>query len=139
MDTSPDATQDEYPIQNEDNTSLIAIIIEIIFGMGGALGMGWLYVGNFGRAALIFTGYIIFCIIEAVLGFITLGMAAFCFAPLNVLAIAFSSVKLREYIRHTGAIGSMLYVVIAFVLFLAFAVIAVAVVIFFLLGGVKTS
>jgi hypothetical protein len=138
MDTSPDAAQDDYPIQDEENTSLIAIIIEIIFGLGGALGMGWLYVGNFGRAALIFTGYIVFCIIEAILGFVTIGMAAFCFAPLNMLAIAFSSIKLREYIRWTGATGSMLYVVIAFVLFLTFAVIAVAVVIFFLIGGINT-
>jgi len=139
MDTSPNAAQDDYPIQDEENTSLIAIIIEIIFGMGGALGMGWLYVGNFGRAALFFIGYIVFCIVEAVLGFVTLGMAAFCFAPLNILAIAFSSIKLREYVRYTGVTGSMLYVVIAFILFLAFAVIAVAVVIFFLMGGINTS
>jgi hypothetical protein len=136
---SSETAQAKYPIPDEENTALIAIIIEIIFGLGGALGMGWLYVGSYGRAALIFTSYIIFCIIEAVLAFVTIGLAAFCFAPLNMFAIAFSSIKLRENIRQTGATGSMLYVVVAFILFLAFAVIVVALVIFFLVGGIDAS
>jgi hypothetical protein len=127
---------EEELIQETENTAIIAIIIEIIFGLGGALGMGWLYVGNFGMAALIFTGYLVFCIVEAILGLITLGFAAFCLAPLNFLFIAFSSIKLRDRIRQTGATGSFLYVIIAFILFVALVVVIVAVLIFFLAGEI---
>ena len=126
---------EEFLIQETENTAIIAMIIEAIFGLGGALGMGWLYVGNFGRAALIFAGYLILCTLEAVLGFITIGMAAFCFAPLNILAIAFSSIKLRNHVRDTGATGSMLYVLIAFILFITFSVIVVAALIILLSGN----
>ena len=129
--------EEEILIQENENTAIIAMIIEIIFGFGGALGMGWLYVGNFGRAALIFTGYLVFCVIEAIIGVITIGMAAFCFAPLNILIIAFSSVKLRDRIRQTGATGSFLYMLIAFILFIALVIILIAVIIFFVSGWLE--
>jgi len=103
----------ESPFDENDTTEIIAIIIEIIFGLVGALGMGWLYVSSFGMAVLIFIGYLIFCIFETYLIVSAWGLAGFCLAPLNILAIAFSSYKLRDWIRETGASGNFLYIMIA--------------------------
>jgi hypothetical protein len=125
----------EFPSEDTENTGLIATIIEAVFGLAGALGMGWLYVGEFGKAALIFTGYLIFCLLEAFLTVVTIGMAGICLAPLNVLAIAISSIKLREMVRETGATGSFLYVLIAFILVVGLVFLLVAGIFFFVVGG----
>jgi hypothetical protein len=103
----------ESPFDENNTTEIIAIIIEILFGLVGALGMGWLYVGSFGVAALIFISYLIFCVFETYLIVVPWGLVGFCLAPLNLLAIAFSSYKLRDRIRQTGASGNFLYVLIA--------------------------
>ncbi len=103
----------ESPLDEKDVTEIIAMIIEILFGLVGALGMGWLYISNFGVAALIFFGYLVFCIFETYLIVAVWGLTGFCLAPLNLLAIAFSSFKLRDRIRETGAAGNFIYILVA--------------------------
>ena len=126
--------EDEYPLQDRENTAVISMIIEIIFGLTGALGMGWLYVGDFGKAALISSAYLVFCLFEAFFIVVSIGIAAFCFAPVNILVIAVSSIKLREHVRNTGATGNFLYLIIAFIFVIALVVVVVAASILILTG-----
>jgi hypothetical protein len=106
----------ESPFDEKDITEIIAIIIEVLFGLVGALGMGWLYISSFAVAAAIFIGYLILCVFETYLIVEAWGLVGFCLAPLNLLAIAFSSFKLRARIREVGASGNFLYILIACVL-----------------------
>lgn len=115
----------------KDITEIIAIIIEVLFGLVGALGMGWLYISSFGVAALIFFGYLLFCIFETYLILEVWGLAGFCLTPLNLLAIAFSSFKLRDRIRETGANGNFIYILVACALVVGLVFMVLAGYIFF--------
>jgi hypothetical protein len=56
---------------------------------------------------------LIFCIFETYLIVEVWGLAGFCLAPLNLLAIAFSSYKLRDRILETDANGNFVYILVA--------------------------
>jgi hypothetical protein len=96
-----------------DSTDTIAMVIEIVFGVFGLMGMGWLYVGNFLYAALIFIGFVILLTIEVVLITLTAGFCACVAFPLNLVIVIVSGLRVRDYVQRTGAKGSVLYVVIA--------------------------
>ncbi len=109
-----------------DSTDSIAMILEIIFGLFGGLGMGWLYVGSYGTAALMFFGYLVLFSIEAFFVVITGGLLACITLPVNIAIAIISGIRVRDHVRTSGAQGACLNVVIAFALFL---------VVLFVLGG----
>ena len=129
--TPPTAQPQPTP---SDSTDVIALVIEIIFGFFGLLGMGWLYAGNFVNAILIFVGYWILVGGEVFLTTITGGICGCLVIPLNIVLVIVSGIKVRDYVRRTGAKGSVMYVIIATVLALLLmcGVVAIAV---FALGG----
>lgn len=100
----------------QDSTDMIALVIEIIFGFFGLLGMGWLYAGNFVNAIVIFIGYWILVGIEVFVTTLTAGICGCLVIPLNLVLIIVSGIKVRDYVRQTGAKGSVMYVIIATVL-----------------------
>lgn len=98
-----------------DSSDTIAMIIEIVFGLFGILGMGWLYAGNIGMAVGAFIGYIIVVFIElAVIG-LSLGLAMCITIPINLVIVILSAIRVRDYVRNSGAHGSILYLVLGFV------------------------
>ena len=99
-----------------DSSDTIAMILEIIFGLFGILGIGWLYAGKMSRAAAVFFGYFVVVFIELAVIAATLGVA-YCFiAPLNLVIAIISGIKVRDYIRQTGAHGSIVHVILGIVL-----------------------
>ncbi|HSM58461.1 MAG TPA: hypothetical protein VK879_20065 [Candidatus Sulfomarinibacteraceae bacterium] len=99
--------------QKSDSTDSIAMIIEIIFGIFGVLGMGWLYAGNIAVGVAAFLGFLILIGLEFVGLFVTFGIAACLIIPVNIAIAAISGIKVRDYVRNTGAQGNVLYVIIA--------------------------
>lgn len=95
-----------------DSSDVIAMVVEIIFGLFGILGMGWLYAGNIPFAIGAFIGFAILFFIEAAIITATLGIAACIIAPFNIVIVVVSGIKVRDYVRNTGATGSVLYLVI---------------------------
>jgi len=89
------------------------MIIEIVFGIFGLMGMGWLYVGNFLYAILIFAGFFILLLIEVGVITLTFGICACLFLPLNIVIAVVSGLRVRDHVRQTNAKGSVLYVIIA--------------------------
>jgi len=106
--------QRRTPVQ-ADSTDIITMIIEIVFGLFGILGMGWLYVGNFPVAVGAFIGFAIVVFIETAVAGLTLGIALCFIIPLNLAIAIISGIRARDYVRQTGATGSVLYVVGGFV------------------------
>lgn len=99
-----------------DSSDTIAMVLEIIFGIFGMLGMGWLYAGNILVAVAAFVGFIIVAFIELAIATATLGLAGCFIIPFNLAVAVVSGLKARDYVRNTGAHGSMLYVILGIVI-----------------------
>lgn len=104
----------EYrPTPENDGTGLIAAVLEIVFGLFGFLGLGWLYVGNYGTSLAAFIGYWILLGGELVVVGATGGLLACVTIPLNLVLVAASGIKAREYALRSGARGSIGHVILA--------------------------
>lgn len=104
-----------------DSTDTIAMILEVVFGLFGSfglglLGMGWLYVGHYLNFAAIAIGYLILLVIETVLIFSTFGCVWCVAIPLNISLTLISGVKVRDYVRRTGAKGHPINVLVVVLL-----------------------
>jgi TM2 domain-containing membrane protein YozV len=108
----PPPQQPYYP-QPPDNTDTVAMILEIVFGLFGIMGMGWLYAGNILTAVLIFIGFMILILVEAALIAISGGLCGCVAAPVNIAIAIFSAIRVRDYVRRNRSKGSVIYVIIA--------------------------
>jgi hypothetical protein len=91
------------------------MIVEILFGLFGVLGIGWLYAGNVGTGVVALIGYLLLIFIEGVGITLTGGLAACIVVPVNLAIIIISGFKARDYVRNTGASGNVAYVVVALI------------------------
>ena len=99
-----------------DSSDTIAMVIEIIFGIFGILGMGWLYAGNIGISLLVFIGFAVVVFVEALVATATLGIAACIIVPLNIAVAVISGLRARDYVRNSGAKGSIVYLIIGIII-----------------------
>jgi hypothetical protein len=99
-----------------DSSDAIAMMLEIIFGFFGIMGMGWLYAGNILVAVIVFVGFLIVAFIEIAIAAATLGIAACLIVPFNLAVAVISGLRARDYVRNTGAHGSVVYVILGIIL-----------------------
>ena len=87
-----------YPAEKKDRG--VALILEILPGLFGFLGIGWIYTGNLtvGISALI--GFWVLIAIEVFIVIITVGFGACCVLPLNIIILAASALMLNNYIQQ---------------------------------------
>lgn len=76
-----------------------ALILEILLGLFGFLGFGWIYVGETQRGILTLIGYIVFAIISAIAITVTAGLGCFICVPLLWGGIAYSAYQLNLYTK----------------------------------------
>jgi pSer/pThr/pTyr-binding forkhead associated (FHA) protein len=122
-----------------DSTDTITQFIETIFGIFGLVGVGWLYVGNFKRGFATLIGFMVLLMIEIPIIIFSAGLCGCIIWPLNISAVVISGLQARDYVRQTGAKGTVLNVVLAVVG--GYIAIAVLILFFFsfigLAAGVK--
>lgn len=102
-----------------DSTDTIAMIIEIVFGLFGILGVGWLYVGNFLVGGMLFIGWFLalgaVVLLLTVFSAVTLGLGsviACCIPPVGIAIAFISGLRVRDHVRNTGARGNILFLII---------------------------
>lgn len=127
-----------------ESTDTIAMIIEIVFGLFGIMGMGWIYVGNLPLGIGLFIGWLIIVLIAflspTLITTLTMGLGVVtycCLAllpPLNIVGAIVSGIRARDYVRNTGAKGSILHLILAAIIGVIFVCLAVTVPLF-ALGG----
>ena len=106
---------DQMTPVRSDSSDTIAMIIEIVFGLFGILGMGWLYAGNLAMAIGAFIGFVILVFIELAIITVTAGLAVCLIAPLNLVITIVSGLRARDYVRSSGTRGSIVNLIIGII------------------------
>jgi len=112
---------------NEDSSDIIAMVVEVLFGLFGLLGVGWLYAGKFSTAMLMFLGFFVLVFIEAVALFSTIGLATCVIIPLNLAIAVISGVRCRDYVRNSDAQVRVINVILGLTLIGSFLCVGLSV------------
>jgi len=78
----------------------IAFCLEILPGLAGLFGIGWIYSGNTSTGVILLAGGIFWFLIIVVAAFITASAACLCTVPLSLVGTAISSVMLNNYTKQ---------------------------------------
>ena len=78
----------------------IALILEILPGLFGFLGVGWIYAGETTRGVTWLVGFLIYVIISAIIIAITAGIGACFTLPINLALITVSAITLNKYMKE---------------------------------------
>lgn len=78
----------------------IAIILEILPGLFGFLGFGWIYAGNVGTGIAWLVGMLVWTGIATILAVLTVGISLFCTLPVSIGLLAISAVTLNSYTKN---------------------------------------
>lgn len=87
-----------YPVAAPKSKST-ALILEILLGLFGFLGFGWIYVGETQRGVITLIGYIVFAIVSVITITLTAGLGCFICVPLLWGAIGYSAYQLNAYVK----------------------------------------
>ncbi|MBU0491975.1 MAG: HEAT repeat domain-containing protein [Chloroflexi bacterium] len=88
-----------YALRPPKDQSL-AFILEILPGLFGFLGLGWIYSGNTLAGILWLAGMLIWDLFVLVMALFTLGLSCICTLPVNLILLAVSSALLYQYIKQ---------------------------------------
>jgi hypothetical protein len=78
----------------------IALILELLPGLFGLLGFGWIYSGETGRGIVWLGGMFVWSIIAIGIAVLTGGLSCFCTFPVSISLIAISVASLSSYTRQ---------------------------------------
>jgi hypothetical protein len=85
-----------HPLKNRSN----ALVLEILLGLFGLFGIGWMYSGNTTVGILLLTGVMIWNCIALSSIILTGGFACICTIPVNLILVAISATLLNSYIKR---------------------------------------
>lgn len=99
--TAPPApvVEQAAPLQPTKDRS-IALILEILPGLFGFLGIGWLYAGNTTAGILWLVGYLLWTFFALVASILSLGIGLLCWFPISIACIVISAVTLNNYTKE---------------------------------------
>jgi len=78
----------------------IAMVLEIVGGLFGLFGIGWIYSGNTAVGVMLLAGGIFWIIIIIIAAAISAAAACFCTVPLSLVVTAVSSFSLFNYTKQ---------------------------------------
>lgn len=78
----------------------IALILELVLGLFGFLGIGWIYSNQTTTGILCLVGMFVWNFIAFFIIIITGGFGCFCTLPVNLVAIAVSAYMLNNYTQE---------------------------------------
>ena len=78
----------------------LAIILEVVPGLFGFLGIGWIYSGFTGAGIAWLVGFLIWNIIALVICIFTVGLGCLCTLPINLIVLIASVISLNSQIQN---------------------------------------
>lgn len=89
-----------YPyVQRPPKDKSIALILEILPGLFGLLGFGWIYSGNTTTGVLLLVGFLAWMVVAIIINIASAGFGCFCTIPVNLIAVGLSAVMLNDYAK----------------------------------------
>jgi hypothetical protein len=95
---SPQQPSDFFRRPPKDKS--IALILEILPGLFGIYGIGWIYGNNTNTGLLLLIGGLIWLVIAILINVFTGGFGCFCTIPINIAIVALSSIQLNTYTKQ---------------------------------------
>jgi TM2 domain-containing membrane protein YozV len=102
----PGAGQPQYPPPYNPNYPVrpprdrnLALVLEILPGLFGILGIGWIYSGKTGTGLAWLIGYLVWVGIAIVAAVLSGALACFCTVPVNLLCVGISAYSLNNYMK----------------------------------------
>jgi hypothetical protein len=77
-----------------------ALLLEILLGLIGLPGIGWLYSGNTLVGVLLLSGFLVWDLINISIAIATVGLGCLCTVPINLVVVAVSAVLLQNYVKQ---------------------------------------
>lgn len=90
---------DSYAVRPPKDRS-IALILEILPGLFGLLGFGWIYSENINTGIMWLVSVLVWDAIAIFISVLTGGFGCFCTLPINVALIAISASSLNSYTKQ---------------------------------------
>ena len=94
---SPSNPQNYVPRPPKDKS--VALILEILPGLFGLLGFGWIYSGQTTMGIFWLVGMLVWGIIAITIVVLSGGFGCFCTVPVNIVLIAVSAMLLNNHIK----------------------------------------
>lgn len=83
-----------------------AMILEIVGGLFGIFGLGWIYVGDTNRGYSWLVGMLVWDFVAAIIIMVTAGFGCFVTVPVSILALFMSATALNAYtLQHPELFG----------------------------------
>jgi hypothetical protein len=77
-----------------------ATILEVLPGLFGFLGFGWIYAGNTSTGIALLIGFFVWSVIAGIISVLTAGIGAICWLPISIGCIVFSTIRLNAYTKQ---------------------------------------
>lgn len=87
------------PVRSPKEKS-IALVLEILPGLFGFLGFGWIYAGNTSAGIIWLVGFLGWTVVATIISFATGGVGIFCWLPVSIAGITFSTASLNKYTNN---------------------------------------
>jgi hypothetical protein len=84
------------PLKEKSN----ALILEVLLGLFGISGIGWLYAGQNGMGLAWLIGMLVWMGISVVVGIFTVGFGCICTVPINLLIVGASAMMLNQHMQN---------------------------------------
>lgn len=97
----------QQPYQRPPKDRSLALVLEILPGLFGFLGFGWIYAGNTSAGIGWLIGYLVWTIFAAVLDAVTAGIFLCVHVPVTILFLVLSPVNLNKYMKTRPDIFGM--------------------------------
>jgi TM2 domain-containing membrane protein YozV len=77
-----------------------AFILEILLGLFGISGIGWIYAGQTGTGVAFLIGMLVWMVIAGVVGVLTVGVGCVCTVPINLVIVGVSTMMLNQHMQR---------------------------------------
>lgn len=87
-------------VQQKQDNSTLAIILEVICGIFGIYGIGWLVSGNTSTGLIFLIGGFVWLAVAIVLSILTLGIGLICIWPIDLAIMITSVIMLSNRLKQ---------------------------------------
>lgn len=91
----------------QTQNATLAIVLEVVCGLFGLFGIGWLVSGNTQTGVILLVGGLIWDAIAVTIAIFTFGIAFLCIGPINLAILITSTIILNNQLKQMPPAAAM--------------------------------